>query len=143
MREILFRGKHVDNGEWVYGYYVPACFGRFPCRPAIVPEPNGTWRPIEVELETIGQYTGLTDKNGKKIFEGDVVHVNYTLLYRKSSSVIVQEKIIDYKAKVMFSKGRFHLKVFDGIEYELSEDSSVREVIGNIHDNPELLEVKE
>lgn len=83
MREILFRGKSTDNGEWVYGYYVPVCFGRFPCKPAIVPEPDGTWKPIEVKKETVGQYIGLTDNSGKKIFEN-----GYMIIDNKTYKVI-------------------------------------------------------
>lgn len=158
MREILFRGKRIDNGEWVEGQtrvvihqddndliFMPQQGEDVEADPM-----DGNDRALtsiygnyyQILPQTVGQFTGLPDKSGTKIFEGDVVHVNYTLLYRESSSLIVQEKIIDYKAKVMFSKGRFHLKTFDGIEYELSGDSSVREVIGNIHDNPELLEAE-
>ena len=75
-RQILFRGKRADKfkpGEWVYGYYVPCCFGSFPCRPAIVPEPDGKWEPLEVDPSTVGRYAGLTDKDGVNIFDGDVI----------------------------------------------------------------------
>ena len=169
MREILFRGKTFDN-EWVYGYYVPACFGRFPCRPAIVPEPNGEWRPIEVKSETIGQYTGLIDKNGKKIFEGDIVRY----YHHKKSLVPVTDikpeedhygrdeesglplayrttKIIRYKGHVeidpifgMTINLKNRCEWWRNLNYEDDSINSDRlEVIGNIHDNPELLEVGE
>lgn len=75
MRDILFRGKRFDNGEWVEGYYCPTPFSRFPCKPAIYPADiiNSNWQGIEVIPETIGQYTDLNDKKGQKIFKGDIV----------------------------------------------------------------------
>ena len=124
MREILFRGKRIDNSEWVYGYYTPACFGRFPCKSAIVPEPNGVWEPIAVKLETVGQYTGLTDKNGKKIFEGDIIF-----------DPELKENHI-----VMFDEGGFCTEEMFLQSYLCFGEMEI-EVICNIHDNPELLEV--
>lgn len=64
MREILFKGKQVDGGKWVTGYYCPCCFGYFPCLPAIIDKnevDSGCWRPQEVDPKTVRQFTGLYD----------------------------------------------------------------------------------
>ena len=130
MREILFRGKQEDNGEWVEGYYSPYCFGWFPCRPAIIPKEdmdNGHWHSEEIDPETIGQYTGLTDKNGKKIFEGDIVHFKTTAYHFKNCRIKYQSCYVRYCA--IDNKG-YEYPMDEAFEYE---------VIGNIHDNPELL----
>lgn len=131
-REILFRGKRLDKfrpGEWIYGYYVPCCFGSFPCRPAIVPEADGQWEPFEVDPSTVGQYTGLTDKNGKKIFEGDIIR---WVDWKKN----VREAAVRYDPEwnrfCVWLNGAESM----GVNQHLSEDI---EVIGNVHDNPELM----
>lgn len=126
MREILFRGKRIDNGEWVYGdlrnyenngskaIFSHKALSRF----VVVPE-------------TVGQYTGLTDKNGTKIFEGDILRFSYT----------GNTNGVEGIASVVFESGKFgvlcgwhkELVCLDGFA------NTKVEVIGNIHDNPELL----
>ena len=130
MREILFRGKRMDNGDWVYGYYVH--IGPVSCQRAyIIPEYASSLYVNEVDPSSFGQYTGLKDKNGKRIFEGDVAKV----LQGKDKDI----------AYVGFENGAFMLYPKTGNIYERTlweywyNDWDV-EVIGNITDNPELLE---
>lgn len=129
MREILFRGKRVDNGEWVYGML---CDGKIVYILSGVVEANEEYICIEVWNpvipETVGQYTGLDDKNGQRIFEGDV------LIFDGDRFVISWN---DERCGF-----RMDYWMFDE-QYDLSELWPTSEIIGNIHDNPELVEVME
>jgi uncharacterized phage protein (TIGR01671 family) len=128
MREILFRGKRVDNNEWVYGFLSKSRGNNHFLSLCIDHEENGVMLSSIVEPETIGQYTGLTDKNGKKIFEGDIVR------YNGEKHIVVFE--------TRGETGYFGIKI-DHIEtwgFCLSVPAKLMEVIGNIHDNPELAE---
>ena len=119
MREILFRGKRTDNGEWIYGlpHYILDDEIEFICVTGKI-YPNC----FKVIPETVGQFTGLVDKNGVRIFEGDIVKY-YSSVYE-----------ISYIKKYTRFAGRDGSCIFAGIPLENTE------VIGNIHDNPELLE---
>lgn len=134
MREILFRGKRIDNGEWVYGAFsMKDCdspFGEMLDRPSIIKyeDPfSGFW--FRVDPDTVGQFTGLTDKNGKRVFEGDVMEFEaYGILYR---GVVT----IDGGNTCVFCKGGSPF-----LDDAIKRHDAVK--IGNIHDNPELLEVE-
>lgn len=132
MRETLFRGKREDNGEWVYGYYCH-CVRALNCgktKPAIQQTDDGSLFFREVIPETVGQYTGLTDKNRKKIFEGDIVK-RYWGVYG----------FINFR--IDFVSGEFLAvpigKKVNTWVIRISGESENLEVIGNIYDNHELL----
>jgi uncharacterized phage protein (TIGR01671 family) len=147
MREILFRGKRCDNGEWVQGFYVRADHhwhnnGIHKDWIICGASANGGWFALHnkyaVKSETVGQFTGLTDKNGKKIFEGDIVHV-------LGNQQVEDWKNVNYIGSIAFLDAGFC--VIDGTveehgfrRYGLPRLDFDLEVIGNIHDNPEPLE---
>ena len=143
MREILFRGKRIDNGEWTEGYYATqsnhACFAselkyqHFIYEDVCLDFNLGGLQKFEVDPDTIGQYTGLTDKNGKKIFEGDIIkHNNNSDNGFDIGKVYWDETRSQWRRT---SIGNFHDSSFT---YVMSR-SCEYEIIGNIHDNPELL----
>ena len=128
MREILFRAKSVNDIKWVEGFYVREA-GHF-----IKELPSAVTTPIHlVYPETVGQFTGLTDKNGKKIFEGDVIKIpdDYDEYGHNAGEI--------YEVYFCFGGFRLKPKYSKARGYWLEDDETV-EVIGNIHDNHELLE---
>ena len=133
MREILFRGKRTDNDEWVCGSVLQLNIGRtFICDGAVW---IGTLTPckLEVDPETVGQYTGLKDEHGEKIFEGDIVRVHDYLVKRGDPCHEFEGVVGHQNASFMIISDV--VKHYRWIDYEC-------EIIGNIHDNPELLEVE-
>ena len=130
MREILFRGKRSDTGEWVYGdlrqdadlgtAYIGG-WDYFTADYALQREPY----EYPISPETVGQYTGLTDKNGNRIFEGDIVK-----LRRRRDYGIVKYAIPECRFEYLM-QGDGDQLLFDDVDYV--------EIIGNIHDNPNLL----
>ncbi len=148
MREILFRGKRLDTGEWVYGYYCKytkrqVCPVGDELKPEdiahlIINDAFADWnmprslQAYDVDPETVGQYTGLKDKNGVKIFEGDVINREYFWGY-----------YIGYKdgsfVKIPLDKVQRINWDWTPINQEFLNDW---EVVSNIHDNPEFLEVE-
>ena len=128
-REILFKAKHEDNGEWIEG--------------SLLIFPDGTTNickayelsvliKVEVDPETVCQYTGLNDKNGKKIFEGDILKTDK---FSEPNKQYIVKFDLQFGAFIGQDKYNTYFVTFDG-------DSDQFEVIGNIFDNPELLEAK-
>ena len=137
MREILFRGKRRDTGEWVEGSLVRA---------------NGLYTKIingevkhndfydihfYIDPETVGQFTGVLDANGKKVFEGDIVKLTEDV----KKTFGVNDGVVKFNHSAFFVNGRdgFLDSLFVLVDYTYVLRGWV---IGNIHDNPELLEVK-
>lgn len=137
MREILFRGKLKDKdewiGEWIEGIYCPCSWDLYMRRvekPRIIILSNkgktdGLWR--EVIPETVGQYTGLTDKNGVKIFEGDIVRYGDTI-----HKVVFEERNGTAYFGLVYS-------LLETLPFGHYQDLKKIEVIGNIHDNSNML----
>lgn len=145
MREILFKAKRKDNGKWVEGYYCKTTIGN-DVRPSdliFVPfkvSRNEEWGWMKVDFDTICQYTGLTDKNGKRIWENDIVECNkrkeecelYKIVWRNEYAdfgVVPISNTCTGQYPIGFSYG----KTLHGRDYKS---------VGNIFDNPELLEVE-
>lgn len=129
MRDILFRGKRVDNKEWLQGSLISTDGDRkfiLQSRTkAYVPKNTNVLCSCfcyEVDPETVRQYTGLTDKNGKKIFEGDIINdIDYGIM------------------RCMYLHGSFVFYREDGFHIKCMSYIPVIDVIGNIFDNPDLL----
>ena len=130
MREILFRGKTKaiagspynngkPDGEWVFGY-IYTDLGAMKIRQFEPDRPE--CNDYEVDPETVGQYTGLTDKNGKRIFEGDIVdYISSDVIGNPKTGTSIVEDMTDYDTMIYLNH------------------SDELQIIGNIHDNPELL----
>lgn len=140
-REILFKAKRIDNGEWVEGYYV-YCRKRHYILPVLnkaigFDEREDEW--VEVDPDTLCQYTGLADKNGKKIWENDILSIH---------AYSYDEPEDDYFGVVTYCKKDACWSLNNNEKYgEIICEcfgSYTTEIInhGNIFDNPELLEVE-
>ena len=136
-REILFKAKRKYSGEWLEGYYV-YCRKRHYILPILnkeigFDEREDKW--IEVDAETLCQYTGLTDKNGKKIWENDIVKANLDESYPEDITYI----------KILWNECGFCVNENYSTDIWTLEkwDAEHFQVCGNIFDNPDLLEVEE
>lgn len=120
MREILFRGKRVDNSKWVEGSLIKVDWRNKPTTYSIMPTRPTACNYI-VDPKTVGQYTGVEDESGTMIFEGD----------------ILRDDDAEENGVVVFKESEFCV-VFDNvITHGISDSCYIR---GNIHDNPELME---
>ncbi len=151
MRQIIFRGKRVDKNEFVFGdliHGVGSKHGRMYILPVTHTYPQGCnnldgW---EVMPETVGQFTGLTDKNGREIYEGDIVSAFSNI--NKISDPHLSTSDPTYSNKyVEFIRGVFSLSSLEFpnggcgvLDHYVGAMSKDLEIIGNIHDNPELLQ---
>lgn len=128
MREMLFRGKRTDNDEWVKGFYCVFNNKKHLIYTGYAEVDCGDYYPdaFEVDPSTVGQYTGLSDICGKKIFEGDIVKRN------RLGGV--------YRYQVCYDEGLTSFIGLRGIGYtRFTYDLDEFEIIGNVYDNPELL----
>ncbi len=132
MREILFRGKRKDNGEWIYGMLIS-----FPAGKSFILSKETLLRCKYCDIdivscvilpETRGEYTGLTDKNGVKIFEGDIVRYGDTI-----HKVVFEQRCGTAYFGLVYSD-------METLPFGHYQDLRQIEVLGNIHDNPEMLE---
>lgn len=143
MREILFRGKAIHNDEFVYGDLIHGQ-GNKQGLLYILPHahfyPNGCseldgWR---IHPESLGQFTGLTDKNGAKIWEGSIVKTRFNDLV-----LIKWDTAAEMKGKDMFEYTGFVAhQISTKTNYHLDRSICLGEVIGNVHENPELITCK-
>ena len=134
MREILFKAKRLDNGEWVEGYYQKR-FDLDGSEQHLIfwSKSYTVWEYAEIDPDTICQYTGLVDKNGQKIWENDICEMVYDGVV--NTYVIVWDKDeLDFKG----TNGKENY----GRNYEYLGCCEEIIVIGNIFDNPDLLEVE-
>lgn len=145
MRDILFRGKRLDNGEWIYGSLLVVGDERQICViTRFIPDtrdwetvefyeknPSYTFRQYKVDPETVGQWTGLVDKNGVKIFDGDIVDTKRWYV----------RYLPDFNGDYGMAAG-WYLQRDNFESWQELEINDEHEVLGNIYDNPELLERK-
>lgn len=122
MREILFRGKRLDNGIWITGAYHPGGGRHFIFPLALATDTSR----IKVVPETVGQFTGKQDKTGRKIFEGDILRVI------ERGETLVGDVVFNT------DRGEWVVQGEDGSFCNMAKRKDV-EIIGNIHDKPELL----
>ena len=149
MREILFKAKRIDNGEWIIGYVVFESYPQEPfVRPAILEvnedgavklgsfDENFNYKFVKVIPETLCQYTGLTDKNGNKIWENDIISENdlfWVIKFKHNAFVACDYNFGKVSDEIQFAL--FEQYKYDWKKKEYISPSSWYEVVGNIFDN--------
>ena len=134
MRNIKFRGKFLDDtSEWIYGNYVYIEDDVFQHK---IADKSGLL--LDIDINTLGQFTGLKDKNGKEIYEGDIIHINGKPLDEFNYLIVWNNEYLRY---YLFSIDKKNINRIGGIlEAHLGSIIDKIEIIGNEWDNPELLE---
>ena len=139
MREILFRGKRLDNGEWAEGYFVNLWMINYQKHQPIITDNNAV--SYDVDPSTISQYTGLKDKNGERVWEGDILHIAkisdgiggyYQPPLDYPVNVVVKWDLCAWMWETLCDDKRYITFPDAWCHYEC-------EIIGNVHDNPELI----
>lgn len=122
-RTIKFRGKRIDNGQWVYGFLADSDY---------INDVNSVdLSSIEIDPETVGQFTGLLDRNGNEIYEGDIMQVNYIMATGRHFIGL------SYEVRWCIQDGSW--TAWNGCsDFALPKPRQIL-IKGNIHDNPELL----
>lgn len=133
MREILFKAKRKDNGEWVEGCYVTSDGKSFICMDIVEHYCVIALRWFEIDPETLCQFTGFYDKNGKKIWENDICD------RKEKYPEVVKMTDGDWTLDYSYAIGRDYGNGYCNLGFYVNERKCV-EVIGNIFDNPELLQ---
>jgi uncharacterized phage protein (TIGR01671 family) len=139
MREHLYRGKRIESDKWIFGSLDVGHHGKMPfARICLFPD-NFCY----VDPETVGQYTGLTDKNGVKIFEGDILKYKahyFAGEYHTHVGIVEwRENAACFHCQQILSEGKRDKKDYGGLcTLHFKYDA---EIVGNIHDKPDLLEV--
>ena len=144
----LNRGKSTVSGEGVLGYYCPTAFAYFPCKPSIYPAEtiNSHWHAVEIIPETVGGCTGLTDKNGKTVFEGDLLKAGdfiFVVKFGKCGGVPNVDHEVGYMGFYVIPVGKDAETLIDsGLRTDILYWLNACDVyvIGNIHDNKQMLE---
>lgn len=140
MKEVDFRGKDINTGDWIYGSYVADYTISDSYSSYIRPNYRQTVEEMyAIDLHTLGQFIGLYDRNADRIFEGDIVRC--TSSTENSAIYIIQyeEEQLSYVFKTSITKHAYMYSLFDLQQYELGENITF-EILGNIYDNPELIE---
>lgn len=123
MREIEFRGKRLDNGEWAEGFLY--CFYNFTRTVAqiLTDRTNGIPDAVEVDPETVGQYIGLKDRRGQKVFEGDIIDLfdnTFYVGFEEGEYILKSPESDDFLSILLLQTEKFYVE-------------------GNVYDNPELI----
>lgn len=131
MRDILFRGKRADNGEWIYGDVLHNGVDYVSAIRINDKDDSDYGAVVKVDPDTVGQYIGAGDKKNEMIFEGDILERKY------NDGQYTERSVVRFGNSCGFGD---YLQ-FTGFNYDLDINTTRCKILGNVHDNPELLEV--